>query len=79
MPRTQTVAEQAIRLRLAAHKKSQAWLAEQVGESPFWIGRRMSGKVTFDLDDLDRISEAFDVDIDELLASADSLSKRVAA
>ena len=73
MQSSQTTAEKAIRLHLAARKKNQAWLADQLGESAFWVGRRMSGAVAFDLTDLDRIARVFSVTLDELLAAADAV------
>lgn len=73
MQSSQTSAEKAIRLHLAARKKNQTWLADELGESAFWIGRRMSGAVMFNLDDLDRIATVFGVTLDELLAAADAI------
>jgi hypothetical protein len=73
MQSSQTTAEKAIRLHLAARKKNQAWLAARLGESAFWVGRRMSGVVLFDVGDLDRIAAVFGVDLDDLLAAADAI------
>ena len=73
MQSSQTTAETAIRLHLAVRKTTQTWLAEQLGESAFWVGRRMSGAVLFDLQDLDRIAAVFGVSLDELLAAADAI------
>ena len=73
MQSSQISAEQAIRLILAAHNKSQAWLAKQVSESPFWVTRRLNGIVNFDLEDLDRIADVFGTDVPGLLGFAESL------
>lgn len=73
MQSSQITAEQAIRLILAAHKKSQSWLADQVNESPFWVTRRLNGIVNFDLEDLDRIAAVFNTDVPGLLQFAATL------
>lgn len=73
MASSQTSAEQAIRLTLAAHNKSQAWLAEQIGESVFWVTRRLNGAVNFDLEDLDRVADVFGTDVSGLLALVENL------
>lgn len=73
---SQAAAEKAVRLLLAARRKTQAWLAAQIGETPFWISRRMSGKKTFNVDDLDRIAGVFDLTLDGLLATADAVADR---
>lgn len=73
MARTQHRAEQAIRLILAAHNKSQAWLAKEVDESPFWVTRRLNGIVTLSLDDLDRIAAVFNTDVHGLLKFTETL------
>lgn len=73
MQSSQISAEQAIRLILAAHNKSQAWLANELKESPFWVTRRLNGVVNFDLEDLDRIAAIFSTDVPGLLGFAESL------
>lgn len=73
MARTQHRAEQAIRLILAAHNKSQAWLAQQLGESPFWVARRLNGVVNFDVEDLDRVARVLGTDLAGLLQFTDNL------
>lgn len=63
----------AIRLHLAARNTTQTWLATKLHRSVFWIGRRMSGEVSFDSNDLDEIAEAFGVSVPELLSAADAV------
>ena len=75
MQDSQTAATKAIRLHLAAKDKKQTWLAAQIGESPFWLSRRMSGAVNFDFDDMDRIAAAFGTDLLGLLADADRFDR----
>ena len=67
-------AAQAIRLLLAATDKNQTWLAAQLGKSPFWIGRRMSHAVNFDIEDLGKIAAVFGLDIPTLLAVPESVA-----
>lgn len=74
MQGTQQSAEKAIRLHLAAMKRSQVWLAEQLNVSQFWVGRRMTGAVTFNVDDLDRIAAVFGKTFDQLLADAEAVA-----
>jgi transcriptional regulator with XRE-family HTH domain len=74
MQSSQAAATKAIRLHLAARDKRQAWLAEQLGVSPFWLSRRMSGTKTFDVEDLDRIADVFGTTLDALLSSAKAVA-----
>lgn len=74
MQSTQHNAAMGIRLQLAALNKRQTWLAQQLGESPFWVSRRMSGVKNFDVDDLDRIAAVFGMTLEALLASAKALT-----
>lgn len=74
MQDSQTAATKAIRLLLAAHNRKQTWLAAQLGETPFWLSRRMSGSITFNVEDLDRIASVFGITIDVLLATADAVA-----
>lgn len=71
MRSTQHDAEKAIRILLAARNERQLWLAEQLGVSVFWLSRRMSGSIAFNVDDLDRIAAVFGKTLDELLATAE--------
>lgn len=63
----------AIRLHLAARNKTQAWLADRLNRSAFWLGRRMSGDVRFDANDLDAVASQFGVTVPELLSAADAV------
>lgn len=73
MQESQAAAELGIRLSLAAmplpEQRTQAWLAAQIGESPFWLSRRMSGTQRFTVDDLDRIAAVFGTDLVGLITS----------
>lgn len=71
---SQATAEKSIRVRLAVMGKSQSWLAAQLGESTFWLSRRMTGATKLTTDDLDRIAEVFGTDVSGLL----DLSRAVA-
>lgn len=74
MQTSQSAAAKGIRLHLAARNKRQAWLAEQLGVSPFWLSRRLSGTTTFDVEDLDRIAAVFGTTIEGLLASSKAVA-----
>ncbi|MFT4051589.1 MAG: helix-turn-helix transcriptional regulator [Microbacterium sp.] len=53
-----------------ARRKSQEWLAAEIGESAFYISRRLRNEINFDTDDLDKIAAAFGIKIDEIFAAA---------
>lgn len=71
---SQQTATKAIRLRLVARDKNQQWLADELGESPFWVSRRMSGTTKWDVDDLDRIAMVFGTSLDGLMATATAVA-----
>lgn len=48
----------AVAHRLTRLHKSPAWLAEQLQVEQLWVSRRMTGQVTIDLDDVDRLAAA---------------------
>ncbi|MFT4156526.1 MAG: helix-turn-helix transcriptional regulator [Microbacterium sp.] len=82
MQGTQELVERSIRMHLASRKQTQAWLAKQLGVTPFWISRRLSGEIPFDLEVLDRIATVFGIGIDRMIADGDALSadaKKVAS
>lgn len=66
-------AVQAILLLLVARDKTKTWLASELGESQFWVGRRLNGTVTPDLQDLDRIAGVFGISVPEMLAIPDAI------
>jgi len=74
MQDTQSASAKAIRLHLAARNKTQTWLANQLGESAFWMSRRMTGAKTFNVDELDRIAGVFNTTLDGLLASSEAVA-----
>ena len=77
MPSSQTAAEKAIRLHLAARNKRQVWLAEQLGVTSFWLTRRMTGVMEFSVTDLDRIAAVFGTTLENLLADAEAVASCV--
>lgn len=74
MQGTQELVERSIRMHLASRKQTQAWLAKQLGVTPFWVSRRMSGEISFDIEVLDRIAAIFGISIDRLISDGDALS-----
>src|SRR5690554_1761635 len=60
------VAEE-IRVLLVRRRRSASDLARQIGMTQPYLSRRLTGEVALDLDDLQRIARALDVDIHDLL------------
>lgn len=60
------VAEE-VRALLARKMMTGADLAVAIGRSPMYVSRRIRGEVAFDLDDMQRLSEALDVPLISLL------------
>lgn len=71
---THTAIVRSIRLHLAAKKRTQVWLAEQLGVSQFWIGRRMNSATIFNVEEIDRIAEAFGITFEQLLADSQAVA-----
>src|SRR5690348_2258266 len=61
-----TVADE-VRVALARRRKSQGWLADQIGLHSSTFSRRMSGHTSFTLDELTAISAALGVPLGQLL------------
>lgn len=74
MPDTQTAIIKAVRLHLAAKRKTQVWLAKQLGVSQFWIGRRMNSTTIFTVEDVDRIATALSTTFEQLLADSEAVA-----
>lgn len=74
MPDTQSAIIRAVRLHLAAKRKTQVWLAKQLGVSQFWIGRRMNSTTIFTVEDVDRIATAFGTTFEQLLADSQAVA-----
>lgn len=56
-----------VRAEMARNKISQVKLAETLSVSQAAISRRLSGRVAFDIDELVRIAEAFNIPLAELV------------
>lgn len=56
-----------VRVLLARHGRTQAELAEHLGLSAFAISRRMTGAITWDIDELQQVATYFDVSVRDLL------------
>ncbi len=66
----QGIASAEIRAELARQRRSAAWLARELGVSEMWVSARIaSGRVSLDLDDIDRIARVLQVEPTELLGS----------
>ena len=56
-----------LRAELARRQITKSELAERLNVSDMWVYRRLTGSVVLDLDDLDRITAALDIDPRRLL------------
>lgn len=74
MPDTQSAIIRSVRLHLAAKRRTQVWLAKQLGVSQFWIGRRMNNATIFTVEDVDRIATAFGTTFEQLLADSEAVA-----
>lgn len=66
VPMRQRVAEE-IRVLLARRRMSGSELARQIGASQPYVSRRLTGEIAFDVDDLEKIAAALDVQPSDLL------------
>lgn len=62
-----------IKVRLASKNETQSDLAARLGESPFWVSRRLNSQA-ITIEDADRIAEALGTDLVGLI----DLAKAVA-
>jgi transcriptional regulator with XRE-family HTH domain len=69
------VAEE-VRALLARKMKTGADVAAAIGKSPMYVSRRVRGEVAFDLDDIQKIAEVLDVEIDDLFPRKEGRSNR---
>ena len=58
-----------IKVVLVEHKKTNKWLAEQLGKDPATISKWCTNTTQPDLQTLSRISDLLNIDIRELLVS----------
>lgn len=56
-----------VRAQLARQRMSASALAKALGKSEMYISRRLRGEMPLDLDDLERIASALEVDFAALL------------
>ncbi len=59
-----------VRAWMGRRKATQTDLASALSKSQAYISRRLSGEVSFDVDDLSRLAEFFDVRLGDLLDPA---------
>lgn len=62
----ESVAEE-IRVAMVRKRVRGATLAQQIGRSEAYLSRRLTGNTAFDLDDLQAISDALEMDVVDLL------------
>jgi len=63
---SERVAEE-VRAMLARRRVSGRKLADQLGVSPSWVSYRLTGAQPIDLNDLERIASALNVEVIDLL------------
>lgn len=56
-----------IRVALAERNESQAWLARRIDWTEMKLSARMTGRIPFNLDDIDLIGTALEMEGTELL------------
>lgn len=56
---------------LARRRQSQAKLAAALGKAPMWVSDRLSGKTQITVNDLERIAEALELKVGDLLPRED--------
>ncbi len=69
-PVTATLSERVaeeVRAMLARRRVSGRKLADQLGVSPSWVSYRLTGAQPIDLNDLERIANALNVEVSDLL------------
>lgn len=69
------VAEE-VRALLARRRISGVQFAKKIGKSQPYFSRRLNGDVAFDLDDLEAIATALDIDVSDLFPSREGRSSR---
>jgi len=64
-----------LRVLLARRRMSATELARRIGATQPYLWRRMSGEISFDLDDLQKIAAVLGVGVSDLLPKANSFWK----
>ncbi len=70
MKTRQTLAEAVsaeVRAEMGRQRKSRREVADAMGVSHMYLSRRLNGRTSFDLTDLDRVAAALNVPVDQLL------------
>ncbi|QZY52888.1 helix-turn-helix domain-containing protein [Leucobacter tenebrionis] len=77
-PAAQAVAE-LIRREMGAQRVSGRQLAERINKGETYLRERLSGKRSFDLNDLDDIADALNLDVIVILEQAENSVRQAAA
>ncbi len=64
-----TVARE-VRAEMARRGLSQDALAKMLGERQWWVSKRLTRKIPFGIEDLDRIAQALDLPPEHFMARA---------
>lgn len=60
----------AVLARLEELERSRAWLARRLGVAPMWLHRRLTGKTSWLVEDLDDLARVLELDAVELVRGA---------
>lgn len=60
-----------VRAEMARQRKSQRWVAEQMGVSQVYLSRRLSGRVDLGITDVERIAAVLAIPFDRLMQNGE--------
>ncbi len=64
-----------IKIVLFEHNKTGKWLADKLGKSPCTVSKWCQNSIQPDLQTLDKIAQALDVDVKELITSTEKVKR----
>lgn len=74
-----TSTSEVVHRQMQARKMTQVQLAKELGISQPSVSLKLAGKVSWEVNDLRRLSALFNVSIDELLSNSEMAPAQVAA
>lgn len=74
-----TSTSEVVHRQMRARKMTQMQLAKELGISQPSVSLKLAGKVSWEVNDLRRLSALFNVSIDELLSNSEMAPAQVAA
>lgn len=64
-----------IKIVLFEHNKTGKWLADELGKSPCTVSKWCQNTIQPDLQTLDKIAQALNVDVKELITSTEKVKR----